>query len=96
MSIIFGLVGRNGQPVAGEELGGMQKSYTHIPADGSFLWREGEVGLGVIQRYDTPESTCEVFPQHSRCGRHTFVSHARLDNREELLRRLEIPPDRAS
>lgn len=96
MSIIFGLVGRNGQPVAGEELGGMQKPYLPIPADGSFLWREGEIGLGVIQRYDTPESTSEVFPQHSRCGRYTFISHARLDNREELLRCLEIPPDRAS
>jgi len=94
MSIIFGLVGPNGRP-ADEDLDRMRRAYGDFPSDDSFMWCHDEVGMGVIQQRLTPESSHETFPQRSGCGCHIFISHARLDNRLELLRLLDVPPDTA-
>jgi asparagine synthase (glutamine-hydrolysing) len=91
LSAIFGILGRDGRPVPGEHLNLMLRAHSHLPADASALWLDNEIGFGIIRRYHTPESPHEVFPQYSNCGRHAMVSHARLDNREELFRQLEVP-----
>lgn len=95
MSLFFGLWGRDGRPVAEEDLVRMQRAHSQLPADASGLWRDGEVAFGLIQQYHIPESPYELFPYHGDCGdRYAIVSHARLDNREELLRLFDVPHER--
>lgn len=93
MSLFFGLWERDGRPVAREELKAMQQALAHLPADATTIWQEGDFGSGVLRQYQTPESPFEVFPQQSSCGRHTIIAHARLDNRDALLRLFNISPE---
>ena len=91
MSLFFGVWGRDGRPAESRDLDLMRQAHAQWPSDASALWQAGEIGLGRIQRYHIPEAPYEVFPQASACGRHTMVSYARLDNREELLDLLKLP-----
>jgi asparagine synthase (glutamine-hydrolysing) len=48
--------------------------------------------LGHLLLHNTPESLHEKLPVKSRCGNYVITSHARIDNRGELLKTFDVPP----
>lgn len=90
MSAIFGLVQLNGQPVAPDHLERMHAALAAHGADGGGMWTHTYVGLGQRLTCLTLEDRLECQPVVSGDGRRVLVSDARIDNREELMRELDI------
>lgn len=92
MSAIFGLWRLDGGPVDAESLGGMSERLAHRGPDGSGAWRHdwASVGLGHRMFHTTPESRLETQPLVAREGELALVADARLDNREALIRGLDL------
>ena len=89
MSAIFGICSPEGRPVNPEAIEGMAAALSHRGPDGVAITIDGSAALGIQMMHITPEDALGGVP---------FVSHSlsitatsRLDNREELLRFLEIP-----
>ncbi len=80
----------DGRSVAGPELERMVESLAHRGPDGSGAWCHGPVGLVHRMLWTTPESLHEVLPLVCGGGELAITADARLDNREELIRVLEI------
>jgi asparagine synthase (glutamine-hydrolysing) len=95
VSAICGIFYLDGRPVAPETMDGMLKAMDYWGPDGSGVWRDGPVGMGHLLLYSTPESVGDNLPRTSSSGNQVLTAHARIDNREELFRRLGIPaPER--
>lgn len=89
MSGIAGIVHFDGAPV---ELGLIEKmtsAMSYRGPDGINHWQKGSVALGQCMLRTTPESLQEVQPWQSEDGRYILVMDGRLDNWEELRKRLE-------
>jgi len=91
MSVIVGFFNPNGGVVPLEKLERMMKPVSHWGPDGKGIWTDGPVGLGQLMLYNTPEAKYERFPMISACGNYVLVANARIDNREELLKRFDLP-----
>ncbi len=91
MSGIVGLYHLDGQPVERTALDGMLGAIAHRGPDGTASWREGPVGLGHQMLHSTPESLHERLPLTDGSGRLTITADLRIDNRDELIRRLDPP-----
>ncbi|MDQ7782788.1 MAG: lasso peptide isopeptide bond-forming cyclase [Desulfomonilaceae bacterium] len=85
MSGIAGIFRRDGGPVAGGFLGRMLQTMHYRGPDGSRMWIEGSLGLGLLMLNTTPESSVERNPEVDVTGRYVLTADARLDNREELI-----------
>ena len=94
MSGICGLINLDGKPVAPETLEAMMAALAHRGIDGCGDWREGPVALGHQMLHLTPESLTEELPLFDPQARLAVTADARLDNRQELFRQLEIPASR--
>ncbi len=90
MNAIFGLFNLDGAPPAQEELTSMRQALAYWALDGGQTWRHGPVGLGCLNAASTPEAVGERLPLHHAPSGLTLTAGARLDNRLELLERLEI------
>ena len=64
----------------------------HRGPDGIHTWREGSVALGHCMLHTTPESLYDTLPMESRDGNLVLTADARIDNREELMRVLDLRP----
>jgi asparagine synthase (glutamine-hydrolysing) len=96
MSAICGIFNLDGRPVAPEIMDGMLSAMDYWGPDGSTVWREGPVAMGHLMLHSTPESVGDTLPRTSASGNLILTAHARLDNRGELFRNLNIsPPERA-
>ena len=91
MSAIFGLLHRDGQPVASETLDRMGHSQAAYGRDSGGVWTRGNVGIGSRLTRFTPEDAFERQPLHDVSKRLTSVACVRLDNRPELAKELGIP-----
>ncbi len=91
MSAICGVVNLNGRPVTPESIDSMLAAMDYWGPDGSGVWYEGIVGMGHLLLHSTPESVGDTLPRSSVSGGLVLTSHARIDNREELLRYLNVP-----
>jgi len=94
MSAIFGLIDFAGDPVDAP-FATLAAAMAHWGPDRVQVWHDGFVGLGQCLLHDTPEAQYEqlpwLAPDHSLC----VTAEARLDNRDELCDRLDIPlPER--
>ena len=96
MSGICGIINLDGKPVALETLEAMMAALAHRGIDGSGTWREGPTALGHQMLHLTPESLSEELPFSEPEARLAITADARLDNREELFRQLEISASRQS
>lgn len=92
MSAIFGIFNLDGRPVDPENLNRMKQAMDYWGPDGSGTWSEGPVGLGHLMLYNTPESLYETLPLRSGSGDLVLTAGARLDNRDDLFRALNVPP----
>ncbi|MCP5052922.1 MAG: asparagine synthetase B, partial [bacterium] len=91
MSGIVGIYNLHHQPVDSENLKRMVTAMAAWGPHGARTWNEGAIGLGHLMLRNTPESLHESLPMKSRCERYVITSHARIDNREELLKAFDIP-----
>ena len=96
MSAIAGVFYRQGQPVAPRRMAAMAQVLAHRGPDGSGTWQEGSVGLMYRQLQVTPEDRADEQPVHHAPSGLTLVADARIDNRDELIRVLDIEPIRGT
>ncbi|MFN8467420.1 MAG: asparagine synthase-related protein [Caldilineaceae bacterium] len=85
MSAIFGLLRRDGAPVAPGDLATMRRALAHWGPDGGGVWLEGCTGLGQVLFCSTPESRYERLPCVDAELGSTFTAAARVDNRAGLI-----------
>ncbi len=95
MSAIFGRFFFDERPVSKSSLLAMQRAMAYWGPDGDGTWCEGHVGMGHLQRDNTPESLGDSLPWVCPASGDVITASVRLDNRDELLKALSIPlPDR--
>lgn len=93
MSSICGVFYRDGQRVEVREIAAMTDVLQHWGPDAIATWHEGEIGLGHLALWTTPEAVGESCPWMARDRRIVLTADARLDNRDELLGLLHRPED---
>lgn len=91
MSGIFGIINKKGDPIDAEWMRNMANLLSHRGPDGEGLWVENEVGLGHKLLITTPESQFENQPYHHE--RWIITADARIDNKAELIKLLDINAD---
>lgn len=89
MSVIFGIFNRNGKPVEEKTVNTMLDVMSHWKPDDSGTWLDGSIALGHTMLWNTPESKFEHLP--NRQNNLVITMDARLDNREELAEKLDLP-----
>lgn len=74
----------------------MVDALEHRGPDGADTWRDGSVGLGHLMLETTPEDQHESLPLVDRTGNFAITADARIDNRDELIKALDVrePDDR--
>jgi asparagine synthase (glutamine-hydrolysing) len=93
MSGIFGILSRNGAPLAPSALENMTRSLAHWEGHSPRTWNGQTVGLGVAALCSTPEIGNESLPRCDRASNIAVAASGRLDNRTDLARTLEIAAD---
>jgi asparagine synthase (glutamine-hydrolysing) len=94
MSGIAGIFYLDGRPAEQETIDKMVGAMKHRGPDGIHTWREGSVALGHCMLHTTPEALYDNLPMESRDGNLVLTADARIDNRDELMRILDLRPDR--
>ncbi len=90
MGGIAGVFFRDGRPVEPGVVETMLGTMNYRGPDGSGVWTAGSVGLGCLMLRSTPESLHEKLPKMDLIGRFVVTADARIDNRNQLIARLEI------
>ncbi|GAB4313400.1 MAG: lasso peptide isopeptide bond-forming cyclase [Methanobacteriaceae archaeon] len=90
MSAITGIFYRDGRKVDPQQMKKMNDRLSHRGPDGSAIWCEGSVGLGHQMLWTTPESLHEKLPYHDKKAGLVITADARIDNRKELSKELDI------
>lgn len=93
MSGICGIVRFDGQPVAERDLERQMKALSHLGPDRARHWHEGRAGMGALLMRVTQEDAFDRQPLRDAAAGLTFVSNARIDNREEIAAALAIDAD---
>jgi asparagine synthase (glutamine-hydrolysing) len=88
MSGICGIVEFGGRPVEESALRSMAEAAPHRSVDGRSFWCDDQVGLASLSLIITPESQREQQPLTD--GHITLVADARVDNRDDLIRALDL------
>ena len=90
MSGIMGIYHLDGHPVDREKISKMVDILAHRGVDGADIWLDKSVGFGHRMLWTTPESLIEKLPLVKQDGDLVITSDARIDNREELIAKLQI------
>jgi asparagine synthase (glutamine-hydrolysing) len=90
VSAIAGVFFPDGRPVDRVDLSRMVEILAHRGPDGYGAWCEGPVGLVHRMLWTTPESLEEKQPLANQTGSRVITADARIDNRAELIRSLEL------
>ncbi|MBF0549400.1 MAG: hypothetical protein HQK60_02580 [Deltaproteobacteria bacterium] len=94
MSGIFGLFNLDGAPLDREVFEAMRQTMAgRERADRTTTWIDGPLGIGQIRLKSKLESREERFPAEDPAGSTRLACVARLDNRDDLHRLLDIPPE---
>ena len=91
MSAIFGIYNLDGKPVSSQILEKMSGILSHRGTDAARVWNGGTVGFGHRMLWTTPESLSEQLPNSIDGDYLTITADARIDNRDELLKSLNLP-----
>ncbi len=90
MSGIMGIYYLEDRPVDREDLGMMVETLAHRGPDGADIWIDGAIGFGHRMLWTTPESLLEKLPLANSTGDLIITSDARIDNRDELISKLQL------
>lgn len=93
MSGICGVARFDDREVKKDEIQKMLDGMKNRGSDKEGLWVEGNVGLGHKMLWTTPESLYENQPLVSQNNNLVITADARIDNRDELFKKLEINKD---
>lgn len=85
MSSICGIFYRDGRIVEAREIDPMVESMTYWKPDRIGCWRQGEVALGKLALWTTPEAVTEANPYCDAASGVVVAADARIDNRAELI-----------
>ena len=94
MSGITGIMNLDRRPVSEHEVETMHAVLSHRGPDGGGTWHSEHVGLGHQKLVATPESQFEWMPLASNQGSLMLVADARIDNRDELIKKLGLKPSK--
>lgn len=90
MSAIFGTYNFENTPVITSQIEAMSNILSHRGSNENRIWIDKSIGLGNRMCWTTPESFHEKLPKTSENGNFTITADARIDNREDLFKQLEI------
>jgi len=90
VSGIVGIFYLDDRSVESKQLESMVDRIAHRGPDGSNLWLEGSVGFGHRMLWTTPESLLETLPLANATGDIVLTADARIDNRDELIQKLDL------
>ncbi len=90
MSAITGLYFLDGYLVDLADIKKMSKSLEHRGTDASGIWCEGSIGLGNQLLWTTQESISEKLPYEDKERGLVITADARIDNRDELIKELDL------
>ena len=89
MSSFYGIFYRDGRSVSQEEAQKMQQTFDWWRPDESDFVIQDNILIGQATLYNTPESKYEHLPLQK--ANYILAMDARIDNREELAKELELP-----
>ncbi|KAA6187411.1 hypothetical protein F2Q65_02495 [Thiohalocapsa marina] len=92
MSGFFGEFRHDGASIDREALVAMAQAVPWYGIDGEDFWHAPGIGLGVLLTCTTPESCHESPIVKDIEGTRLLAGSVRIDNREELIGQLELPP----
>lgn len=90
MSAILSVYNRNGRPVDRHLVDTMLAVSADRAVDGQEVWIDGPIALAHQHFWVTPQERGERQPLMDTAGCRTIVADARLDNREDLLKSLDL------
>jgi len=90
MSAIVGIEMFNHKPINSIELNNWIKTYQSFPADDIQTWQKDTIFFGCHAQWITPESIGERLPYYDYHRHLSITADAIIDNREELLERLQV------
>ncbi len=90
MSAITGVFHLNKEPISVEESSNLLGKLQKYPADDVQTWDRGNIFLGCLSQWITPESINEKVPYYCSKSKLAITADAIIDNREELFERLQI------
>lgn len=90
MSSIIGVFYKNAARVSKDELGSMLADSTTKYYNQKAYFVKNNIGLSQLHRYNTPESKYINLPFTTTNNQFTIVADARIDNRNELAKHLNI------
>ena len=90
MSGIVGVYYLDKRPIEQQNIARMVDTLAHRGPDGADIWVDGSVGLGHRMLWTTPESLLEKLPLVNPTKDTVLTSDCRIDNREELIARLQL------
>ncbi len=90
MSGICGIVRFDDQPVGARDIERQMMAVSHLGPDRARHWRKGPAGMAALLMRVTLEDAFDVQPLRDAAAGLTFVSDARIDNREEIAAALAI------
>lgn len=94
MSGLLGVLSLDGRPADRNTLDPILGAMARWGPDGRDTWTEGPIALGCLLHHETPESATSPLPLHHAAAPWVLVATGRIDNRRELLDRLDVPPPR--
>lgn len=96
MTAISGLIRLEGRSVDISALERMKNLLVPYGREAQHMWHESGVGLVRALWRTTPEDSLDRQPLKSRDGHWVLVADARIDNRDDLARKLDIPSRQAN
>jgi asparagine synthase (glutamine-hydrolysing) len=90
MSGICGIVRFDGNPIRKDEIQNMLNKMPHRGNDSENIYIEDSIGFGHKMLWTTPESLYENQPLVSSNGSLVLTADIRIDNRDELIQKLNI------
>ena len=89
MSGIFGLFNRNSNTIEKDILQRMLNVMSYWGPDEYGTWTDESITIGHTMLWNTPESKYEHLPLYNEA--YVLAMDARIDNRQELLKELDLP-----
>lgn len=90
MSAICGVINLDGDPISSKSIERMMDRLKNFPIDDHGLWIQGQAFIGNVIKYITPQCMLEKMPTENRESSLVITADAILDNREEVLARLNV------
>lgn len=92
MSAIAGIYCFNGDPVQITHGERMMEALNKYPANQSAMWSKDHILLGCHAQWITAQSTHEILPFYDPQRGLAITADAIIDNRDELMDQLQVPP----